>query len=93
MIKTRTTLSKCVRKCLLNRGKTQKWLIEEVRNETGLYFDRSYLSKILRGKSKNPKILSAMEKILGFRIVKDLDLSVEEVTKAALASGWTLTPD
>lgn len=49
---------------LLRNGKNQNWLIEEVKKETGLYFDDSYLYKIMVGVNSNKKMISAIKKIL-----------------------------
>ena len=49
---------------LLKRGKTQKWLEEEVTKRTGLYLDRGYVHKILTGQRNAPKIVEAICKIL-----------------------------
>lgn len=61
---------KKVKRALLEKDKNQKWLIEEVRRRTGLYFDRSYYCKIVKGEIKNPKIIGAIREIL--------DIAVEE---------------
>lgn len=49
---------------LLQKGKTQTWLEEEVANRTGLYADNGYLYKILTGQRNAPKIVSAINDIL-----------------------------
>ncbi len=49
---------------LLHRGKTQRWLEEEVSKQTGLYLDDGYLYKILTGQRNAPKIVSAINEIL-----------------------------
>lgn len=50
---------------LLRRGKEQKWLENEIRERTGLYVDSSYLSKIFTGQRNAPKVVEAIEAILG----------------------------
>lgn len=55
---------KKIKMALINNGKRQNWLIDEVRKATGLYFDCPYLCKIISGKSSNPTITAAIEKIL-----------------------------
>ena len=40
---------KAVKIRLIEIGKDQTWLIEQVKERTGDYFDTSYLSKLLRG--------------------------------------------
>lgn len=49
---------------LMDIGQSQKWLAEKVSDETGLYFDTSYLHKVMVGKSKNPKICAAIKEVL-----------------------------
>ena len=49
---------------LVKKNKSQAWLIEEVKNRTGLYFDTSYMSKIQTGKKETPKIVQAIKEIL-----------------------------
>lgn len=49
---------------LLLRGKTQEWLIDEVRKETGLFVDGSLIYKVLTGQNKASKIVQAIKKIL-----------------------------
>lgn len=53
---------------LLHRSKTQKWLEEEVTNRTGLYLDDGYIYKILTGQRNAPKIVAAINEILGIKI-------------------------
>lgn len=49
---------------LLDIGKNQIWLIEQVKADTGLYFDSSYLYKIQTGKVSTPSITASIRKIL-----------------------------
>ena len=53
-----------VKKKLVDMGKTQEWLIAEVRKKTGLYFDSSYMYKIQTGQLTTPKITQAIQEIL-----------------------------
>lgn len=55
---------KTVKKKLVDIDRTQEWLIGRVAEETELYFDSSYLHKIMTGKLKTPKIVSAIREIL-----------------------------
>jgi len=55
-----------IKKKLLEMGQTQNWLIERVREKTNLYFDTSYLHKILTGAEETPTIVRAINEILGF---------------------------
>ena len=50
---------------LLHISKTQKWLEEEVTKRTGLYLDDGYIYKILTGQRNAPKIVAAINEILG----------------------------
>ena len=55
---------KDIKKRLVDLGKTQEWLIGEVTEKTGLYFDSSYMYKILTGQLTTPKIMQAIQEIL-----------------------------
>lgn len=59
-----TEFSRAVKKRLIDLDKKQTWLIQQVRERTGLYFDDSYLSKILTGKLATPRIVQAIREIL-----------------------------
>lgn len=59
-----TDFGKEIKKKLIDMDRTQTWLIEQVREKTGLYFDDSYLYKIQVGKLSTPKIVSAIQEIL-----------------------------
>lgn len=59
-----TAFGKDVKKKLVDIDKPQVWLIEQVKKNTGLYFDDSYLWKILAGQIATPKIVHAICKIL-----------------------------
>lgn len=60
-----TDFGLCVRTELLRMGRSQKWLVDSVREKTGLYIDNSYLTKILIGKRNAPKIVNAISEIVG----------------------------
>lgn len=49
---------------LLQTGKTQKWLEEEVSKKTGLFVDGGYMHKVLTGQRNAPKIVAAIHEIL-----------------------------
>lgn len=49
---------------LLEAGKTQKWLEDEVTRRTGLYVDSGYMYKILTAQREAPKIVTAICEIL-----------------------------
>lgn len=59
-----TELGKEIKKRLIDLDKNQNWLIERVVEQTGLYFDSSYLFKILTGQLMTPKIVLAIREIL-----------------------------
>ena len=61
-----TTFGKNIKKRLIDMDKSPTWLIEQVAEKTGLYFDRSYLFKIQTGKLATPKIVNAINEILDF---------------------------
>jgi hypothetical protein len=46
-------------------GKNQKWLEEAISEKTGLYVDGGYMYKILTGERSAPKIVEAIQEILG----------------------------
>ena len=60
-----TDFEKSVKIALIEKGKDQKWLYEEVTKKTGLFFDRSYFYKTVTGTYENPNIISAISEILG----------------------------
>lgn len=60
----RTDFGKEVKKKLVDLDRNQTWLIEEVRKRTGLYFDSSYLCKILNGTLKTAGITKAICEVL-----------------------------
>ncbi len=53
-----------IKKRLVDIDHTQEWLISKVREKTGLFFDNSYLYKIMTGKCATPKIVEAINEIL-----------------------------
>ena len=59
-----TEYGKTIKKRLLDMDRPQKWLIDEVNKETGLYFDRSYLTKIANGAKTAPRIVKAINRLL-----------------------------
>ena len=64
MVNNITDWGKNVKIRLTELGKTQNWLIEEVKKRTGLYFDGSYLHRMLTGKEKSPTIIRTIDEIL-----------------------------
>lgn len=59
-----TSFGKEIKKRLLDIDQNQSWLIEKVKEKTGLYFDSSYMGKILTGTLKTPSIVGAICEIL-----------------------------
>jgi len=55
---------KAIKTRLVELNRPQKWLIAEVQVVTGLYFDNSYMHKILTGQLYTPKIVQAIQDIL-----------------------------
>lgn len=55
---------KAVRIRLIEMEKNQKWLMEQVKEKTGLYMDSSYMSKIIKGEKTPPKVVDAIKGIL-----------------------------
>lgn len=60
-----TEYGKRIKHRLIDMDKTQKWLQDEITEATGLYMDRSYMTKILTGQLSTPKVISAINSILG----------------------------
>lgn len=63
VIKT-TLFGKKIKKRLVDLDKKQSWLIDQVVSKTGLYFDDSYLYKVMTGQRNAPKIVQAICEIL-----------------------------
>lgn len=53
-----------IKKRLVDINQTQEWLIAEVAQDTGKYFDSGYLHRILRGELSTPGIVASIRKIL-----------------------------
>lgn len=68
-----------VKKKLVDLEQTQEWLMQQVREDTGLFIDSSYLHKILTGKLATPKIVESISRILSIDIaVKENSPSIEQ---------------
>ena len=52
---------------LVELDQPQVWLINQVKERTGLYFDDSYLNRILTGKLATPKMVQAIREILNIQ--------------------------
>lgn len=62
---TKTTpFGKAIKKQLVDLEQKQSWLIDQVASKTGLYFDGSYLHKVMTGQLNTPKIVQAIREIL-----------------------------
>lgn len=59
-----TDFGKQIKKRLIDLDKNQVWLIGQVREMTGLYFDNSYLYKIQTGQISTPSIVGTIRQIL-----------------------------
>ncbi len=60
-----SNFGKSVKKRLIDIDRTQNWLIKQVIVKTGgMFFDDSYLHKILSGERTAPKIVQAICEIL-----------------------------
>ncbi len=62
-----TKFGKEIKKKLIDLDKSHTWLIAKVNEKTGLYFDSSYLHKIMTGKLHTPKIKQAICEILDIK--------------------------
>lgn len=67
MAKRLTPFGKEISKKLIDLERPSRWLLEQVREKTGLYFDDSYLYKIKTGQMANPKIVHAIQEILDLK--------------------------
>lgn len=65
MITGITEYGKSIKVALVQMDKTQNWLINEVAARTGLFFDSSYLHKIMTGELATPSIVKAINDVLG----------------------------
>lgn len=63
-MKNATDFGKEVQRALIDKGMRQKELIERVQVKTNMYFDRSYLYKILTGKYESKHFVEAIKDIL-----------------------------
>ena len=80
-VATFSKFGKKVKKRLVDIDRSQTWLINRVKEKTGLYCDSSYMYKILTGQHNTPSIVQAICEIL--EIENDLAddaLETEEVS-------------
>ena len=59
-----TEFGKNIKFKLIDLGKTQEWLISELKSKTGLYMDSSLLYRIMTGTVNNPKWEAAIKETL-----------------------------
>ena len=59
-----TQFGKEIKKRLVDLDKKQSWLLCQVSAKTGLYFDGSYLYKVMTGQLNTPKIVNAICQVL-----------------------------
>lgn len=59
-----TAFGKEIKKRLVDVEQTQDWLIRQVRDRTGLFFDGSYLYKIMIGSRSSAVIVQSIREIL-----------------------------
>lgn len=69
-VATFSKFGKKVKKRLVDIDRNQNWLIDRVKEKTGLYCDSSYMYKILTGQHNTPSIVQAICEIL--KIENDL---------------------
>jgi hypothetical protein len=62
-----------VRAKLFEIGQTQEWLNEQCRIKTGMYVDSGRMYRVLTGKSKSPRIETAIRETLGMSDEKQAD--------------------
>ncbi len=62
-----TPFGKAIRHRLIDMEQRPSWLIERVREDTGLYFDSSYLYKIQTGQVATPSIVGSIRKLLDIK--------------------------
>lgn len=68
----RSDYGKEIKKRLIDMDKTQVWLIDQVKERTGLFFDSSYLYKVMTGTLRTPTIVSAINEVLN---IKDFSIT------------------
>ena len=74
-----TGFGKDIGKRLIDLERPQVWLIDQVRQRTGLYFDDSYLYKIKTGQLSTPKIVQAIRDILDLPLDEQSQRTTESV--------------
>lgn len=62
-----TDYGKEVKKRLIEINKSQAWLIEKIKERTGMFVDSSVLNKILTDRLNSKPIITAINEILNLR--------------------------
>ena len=70
MVNGITDYGKRIKMRLLELGKNQNWLIEQVSERTGMYFDSGYMYKIMTGQNKSKNITKSIDEVLGFEVTE-----------------------
>lgn len=70
MVNGITDYGKRIKMRLVELGKDQNWLIQQVTERTGMYFDSGYMHKIMTGKNKSKNITKSIDEILGFEVTE-----------------------
>lgn len=70
MVNGITDYGKRIKMRLLDLGKDQNWLIQQVTERTGMYFDSGYLYKIMIGQNKSKNITKSIDEVLGFEVTE-----------------------
>lgn len=65
-----TDYGKEVKKKLIELDKSQTWLIEKIKEKTGMFVDSSVLNKVLTDRLNSKPIITAINEILGIEEVK-----------------------
>lgn len=73
-----TAFGKTIKRRLIDVEKQQAWLIDRVRCDTGLYFDGSYLYKVMTGQLSSCKIVNSICSILNIPAPTDANACLEK---------------
>ena len=65
---TSSAFGKAVKKKLVDLDKSQAWLIDQVKEKTGLFCDSSLMSRLLNGSYKSQNMTQAVCEILGMKV-------------------------
>ena len=62
-----TDFGAAVKKRLVELNESQSWLVQEVHERTGKYFDSAYLQKLMTGKATSAPIVETIREILDIK--------------------------